>query len=277
MPAGRSMRSSKPSIAELRAVCQPPELIQRYSGEHWAGRLYGRRVSIYVTWLLVRTGLSANAITMAMALVGMAGAALYGVLGLWGPIAGAVLIQVYLLLDCSDGEVARWRGTTGATGIFLDRLGHYAVEATLFVAIGIRAGNPHTGSEVAFTWGSASIGWVALGLFAALLHTLGKAETDLVHVSRAKAGYDATADDEATAVPSGGLGAARRLARLVPIYRLTGAIEASLAALAVLVLERALTDGYGWADGFVVASVVVTALVAGGHFVMILASSRLRP
>ena len=34
-----------PTIAELRAVTQPPSIFARDSGEHWAGRLYIRRVS----------------------------------------------------------------------------------------------------------------------------------------------------------------------------------------------------------------------------------------
>ena len=49
------MRTSTPSIAELRAVAQPPRIFERNSGEHWAGRLYIRRFSPYLTRLLLRT------------------------------------------------------------------------------------------------------------------------------------------------------------------------------------------------------------------------------
>jgi phosphatidylglycerophosphate synthase len=272
------MSSSKPSIAELRAVAQPPELFARYSGEHWAGRLYGRRVSIYVTWFLLRTPLSANAITVLMALVGAAGAGLFSQRGLWWGVLGAVLIQVYLILDCSDGEVARWQGKTGATGIFLDRLGHFLVESTLFMAMGVRAGWPHTGDGVAFFSESHSleVSWMALGLLAAVLHVFGKVETDLVHVARAKAGLPPVVDDASTAAPSGGLGAARRFARLFPFYRLTGAVEASLIALLVVIVDHIQGGELDWTYGFVWGAVVVTALVFVGHLVMILASNRLR-
>ena len=37
---------SMPSIAELRAVAQPESLLARRGDEHWAGRLYMRRLSI---------------------------------------------------------------------------------------------------------------------------------------------------------------------------------------------------------------------------------------
>jgi len=258
------MSTSRPSVADLRRLGQPPGWIERYSGEHWAGRLYARRVSPYVTWALVRTPLSANAITILMGALGVLGAGFFAFRGLLWPVIGALLIQVYLILDCSDGEVARWRGTTGATGIFLDRLGHYAVEASLFAAMGARA---------AFDFDNG--GWFAMGLVASLLHVLGKAETDLVHVARAKAGLEPAADEEHVSLPqASGLAAFRRAARAFPIYRLTGAIEASLLALVLIVI------GDRWADGvehaFVPASVIVTGIILVGHLVMILASNRLR-
>ena len=51
--ASASARSSTPSIAELRAATQPPSIFERNSGEHWAGRLYMRRFSPYLTRLLL--------------------------------------------------------------------------------------------------------------------------------------------------------------------------------------------------------------------------------
>ena len=50
-----------------------------------------------------------------------------------------MLIQLQLLLDCSDGEVARWRGQRSPTGVYLDRIGHWLTEAALPIALGIRA------------------------------------------------------------------------------------------------------------------------------------------
>ncbi|MEE1751031.1 hypothetical protein PUR26_00540, partial [Streptomyces sp. SP18CS02] len=29
--------------------------------------------------------------------------------GVWGAVLGVVAVQLYLLLDCVDGEVARWK------------------------------------------------------------------------------------------------------------------------------------------------------------------------
>nr|MBA3622014.1 CDP-alcohol phosphatidyltransferase family protein [Euzebyales bacterium] len=133
----------RPSLTELRAVAQPPSLTGRTSAEHWAGKLYMRRLSLHATRFLVGTPVSANTLTGLMILVGLAAAAVATVPTLWAALLTVIGIQAYLLLDCSDGEVARWRGTTGPVGVYLDRLGHYVVEAALIAAIGLRADAGH--------------------------------------------------------------------------------------------------------------------------------------
>src|SRR4051794_28068342 len=128
-----------PTIAELRAATQPAAIFARNSGEHWAGRLYMRRLSPYCTRLLLRLGLSANAVTWLMIAVGLVAAAALTLPGV-GPAVGAVLlIQLQLLLDCSDGEVARWREQRSTVGVYLDRIGHWLTEAALPIALGVRA------------------------------------------------------------------------------------------------------------------------------------------
>ena len=54
---------SLPTLDELRAVVQPPEKMQRRNGEHWAGRLYMRRISLRTTRLLVNSPISPNGYT----------------------------------------------------------------------------------------------------------------------------------------------------------------------------------------------------------------------
>ena len=70
-----SAASSTPSIAELRAATQPQSIFERNSGEHWAGRLYMRSVSPYVTRLLMRTPITPNGVTWLMIVVGLLAAA----------------------------------------------------------------------------------------------------------------------------------------------------------------------------------------------------------
>ncbi len=54
-----------PSLAEVRATGQPPEVLARLNDEHWAGRLYMRRFSPYATVVFARLGWSPNAVTVA--------------------------------------------------------------------------------------------------------------------------------------------------------------------------------------------------------------------
>ena len=84
------MRTSGPSIAELRAATQPPSIFERNSGEHWAGRLYIRRASPYLTRTLLPTPLTPNAVTWLMLLSGLAAAGLLTLPGLGWAIAGCV-------------------------------------------------------------------------------------------------------------------------------------------------------------------------------------------
>jgi phosphatidylglycerophosphate synthase len=257
---------SKPSIAELRAATQPPSIFERNSGEHWAGRLYMRRVSPYQTRLLIRTPITPNGVTWLMILVGILAAAALTLPGLGWAVAAVALIQLQLLLDCSDGELARWRKTSSPAGIYLDRLGHYLTEAALPIALGIRAdgGWHHLG------------GWTTLGLVISVLVLLIKSETVLVHVARAESGKPPAQDTAAVAAPrGGGLAALRRAAGKLPFYRAFVAIEATSLALVAAVVDQ-LDDSLVGTHTLVIALIPVAAVTAVGHLLAILTSSRLQ-
>lgn len=258
------MPSSKPSLTELRRVAQPPGLVGRRSAEHWAGRLYMRRWSLRVTRALLPLPVTPNGLTLLMLAVGIVAAAVATVVALWAALLAAVLIQVYLLLDCVDGEVARWRRTTSPAGVYLDRLGHYTVEAALVAAVGVRAdGGP-----------GAIAGWTLLALVGAVLVVLSKVETDLVVVARASSGLPPAPEGSAEPRPAG-LRDLRRLVGRAPVHRIVGAVELSLLLVVAAVVDAVV--GSEVATQVLVAAVAAVALVvAVGHPVSILASDRLR-
>jgi phosphatidylglycerophosphate synthase len=260
------VRSSKPSIAELRTATQPPSLFERNSGEHWTGRLYMRRFSPFVTRFALRTRLSANALTAMTLVFGLAAAGLLTVPGLL-PAAGAVLlIQLQMLFDCSDGEVARWRRQFSTAGIYLDRLSHCVTETAFPIALGIRADGG---------WAQLG-GWTTLGLAVAVLVLLIRTESALVHVARAESGKPLVEDTEAVAAPRArGLRRLRRALGVVPFFRAFVAIEFSLLAFAAAVVDSIAGDLVGTRI-LLVALVPAAAITAAGHLVAILASSRLR-
>jgi phosphatidylglycerophosphate synthase len=262
-----SARTQTPSIAELRAVAQPARIFERNSGEHWAGRLYVRRYSPYLTRLLLRTRLSPNQVTGAMIVVGVLAAALLTLPGVLPAVGVVLLIQLQILLDCSDGELARWREQYSPVGIYLDRFGHYLTETLLPIGLGIRADGG---------WDSIG-GYTTLGLLAAVLALLVRTESALVAVARLESGKAAAADDTAAvAAPrASGLARLRRAVGFFPFFRAFVAIEASLLALAAAVVD-VFADGNPATRGLVVALVPIAAVTAAGHLVAILASSRLR-
>jgi len=236
-------------------VAQPESTIRRASGEHWTGGLYMRHLSIRATRLLIPTRVSANALTWLMLLTGI-GAALVTL----------VLIQFQALLDCMDGELARWRRRTGPIGIYVDRLGHYVTDGCLAIAVGVHADG-----------GLGSIdGWTLVGLAAAFLILLTKAETDLVHVARAQSGRERIPDTAATATSHKSvLRSLRSLAKRVPFNRALLAIEMSVLVLLAAVVDavRGDLDGMRVLD---VALLVIAGVVAVGHLLATVTSDRLR-
>ncbi len=258
-------RPSHPSIAQLREVTQPPSVRTRAGAEHWVAHAYLRDVSPYLTRVLLGAGFSANGVTWLM----IASAALAAVSTGWPSLVGAVLaallIQLQMLLDCSDGEVARWRQTSSPKGVYLDRVGHYVAECGIAVALGVRAaGGPHLSGV-----------WISAGLLLGLLVALNKVENDLVHVSRHYAGMTQMRDVEEVRVPATGLlRKARRLARFVPFHRVFHSVE-----LTLLILVAALADlvAGGVATKVLLVGLLVSACVTVvGHLAAVLASPRLR-
>ncbi|MFC7644967.1 CDP-alcohol phosphatidyltransferase family protein [Streptosporangium lutulentum] len=253
---------SGPSVAELRAVAQPHSTMDRNSGEHWAGALYMRKLSIYVTWFLAKTPITPNQTTWLMILCGVLASAVLALPGLWAAVGAAVLIQIYLLLDCSDGELARWTRRTSITGVYLDRVGHYFAEAALLIGLGFRA------SEILPDW------YTVIGFAAALGAILIKAETDLVDVARARSGLVAATEASAEHFQSRGLGMARKAAAALKFHRVVQAVELSILVVIAAIWD-ALSGGLAATRVLVVACVVVAVLQMILHLISILMSRRL--
>jgi phosphatidylglycerophosphate synthase len=260
------MTSLQPSIAELRDVVQPPAHLGRASGEHWAGRLYMRRVSPYVTRALLRTPISANGVTWLMVPTGLLAAGCLTLPGIGGALGAVAFVQLQLLFDCCDGEVARWRGESSPAGVYLDRVAHHVTDAALPAALGVRA---------AGGWGSLD-GWTTLGLVVAVLALLIKAESHLVVVARAESGLPRVADTTATAAPQPtGLRRARRALAFAPFFRAFVTVEFTVLALAAAIVDALAGDLIG-SRALLVALVPVALLTALGHLVAVMTSDRLR-
>ena len=258
-------RGRTPTVAELRAVVQPEGVMAR-SEEHWMGRAYMRRISPYATLALLRTPITPNGVTVLMLASGIAAGAVLGLPGAAAAVGAALLVQLQLLLDCCDGELARWLDRRSPAGVYLDHLAHYVTEAALPIGLGIHADGG---------WGHFGT-WTTLGLLAAVLVLLVKAESALVHVTRAELGLGPVAAAPDVALPRGGaLRRARRAVGRAPVYRVLHADDLSLLVVLAAVAD-AIAGTLTGSRVLVLGLVGAAAFTAAGHGVAVLASSRLR-
>jgi len=255
-----------PSIDEMRAVCQPDAIRGRRNAEHWTAALFGRSFSIYLTRVAVWAGLSANAVTMLMMLCGWAAAASLLIPGLWGAGLACLFALLQMTIDSIDGEVARWRRTTGPRGIFLDRVAHTTTES----AIPVLAGLSLTLQATPDDWR-----WAAIGGVAGTLVLVNKSLNDAWRLSRVQAGL-ALPKDEAGArtMPRGFIQKARRVADFVPLHRLYHSVEQTILILA-LVIVGTIAGFNGLAVALLVLAIALPFVIVG-HTLAILSSSALR-
>lgn len=266
-PADPSARPR--NIAQLREVTQPPEVRLRANAEHWVASLYLRDVSPYLTWMLLKTSISANGVTGLMILTGWLTAAALLIPGITGAALALVLGQMQMLVDCSDGEVARWRKTSSPAGVFLDKVGHYSTEALIPIALGIRA----AGWPLDFP---ADFAWTTAGFALALFIVLNKALNDMVHVARANAGLQKLSDRKGEAEPSHSVVAKlRRLARFVPFHRLYHSVELTIIAFITAIVALFVPELMAERTVLLIL-LPLAALALVGHFVAIMASKRVR-
>ncbi|MFJ2617825.1 CDP-alcohol phosphatidyltransferase family protein [Glutamicibacter sp. NPDC087344] len=268
-------RPKNPTLDQLRAVCQPPEVRARKNAEHWTAELYLRHISIYLTAILVRTRITANGVTGLMILAGWCMSLALLIPGVWGPLLAVVLSQVQLYFDCSDGEVARWRASQSPRGIFIDMVGHHTTEALIPIALGYRvyvelAADPVTLNQA----------WPTLFMAACLsvLLVLNRSQSLMVHAARSMAGLGKLPDTAAArAVPTTTvIGRLRSLARFLPFHKLLHAVELSLIILACAVISAILGEP-GSAEKWIIWVLLpACVLVNFGHFLSNMASSRLK-
>ena len=117
-------------IEELRKKVQEP--VRRYNDI--AGVLIGDRVSIHVTRAFIALGLSPTVATIAFLVCGLAGSVL-AACGRWWSVAGFVLVFLYYVFDCVDGEVARYHHREKLVWGFHDFMFHLYVKSAFFVAL----------------------------------------------------------------------------------------------------------------------------------------------
>lgn len=264
-PGGAGSGRLTVSVDTIREVGQPHEIRSRATAEHWSADLYWRRVSPHLTRRFLAWGLSADAVTVGVILTGWLAALSLLIPSLAGPLLAAVFAQLQMLVDASDGEVARVRGTSSPRGVFLDKVAHYTTEGGVPIALG---------ASLAIAMDDALP--LALGALLGCMVLMNKALNDAVHVSRSKAGMEAVTDSaEARSISRPVLRLARQAFNLVPLHRVYHSVEMTQLILVAAIVQAIAGAPVVW--WLLIGLVAVTPLVLVGHFVAILASPKLRP
>ncbi|MFM8385052.1 MAG: CDP-alcohol phosphatidyltransferase family protein [Actinomycetota bacterium] len=247
-----SQRPENPTIGQLRAICQPPSVTGRSNAEHWVADLYLRKLSPYLTRLLLKTPITANGVTYLMIITGVSISAALQIPGFFGLFVAFLLSQLQMLWDCCDGEIARWRETQSPKGVFLDRVGHYLTESLIPIALAWRLGEE--GYELLF-----------LGALISVLILLNKGFNDAVHVARAYASLPKLADSKSVGeARSLVIRVARAPFRIFAVQRLFHSVEMSIVILIFSGNENLIRIG-----------LPLAAFVTAGHLVSILSSRKL--
>jgi phosphatidylglycerophosphate synthase len=94
-----------------------------------------RRVSKLLTWVAVKVGATPNQVTIASFAIGLYAAYLFAQGDTWSLIAGAILLQVSIIVDCVDGEIARYTRKFSELGAWLDAITDRVKEYVVFLGL----------------------------------------------------------------------------------------------------------------------------------------------
>ena len=108
---------------------------KKNSNSSWWVKLWVRKASFPFTWLFINLGFSPNAVSVLSIAFVIAACAGYVVSTPTAIITAVVLINVWLVLDCVDGNIARCKKQKTVYGEFVDDIGGYYVVAFIYLAI----------------------------------------------------------------------------------------------------------------------------------------------
>lgn len=153
--------TDRPTLDQLRE--------RVHKGRHqeignWLARRWARPAAVYGTWLAVRLGVSAHQVTLAALLTALGGSLAIGTGTRAGFVAGVALLYLSFWLDRVDGQVARWRGTAGLDGVYLDYLMHHASNLALGFALGYGLSARTGDARWSLAGFAVAAGWVGLSL-----------------------------------------------------------------------------------------------------------------
>jgi len=101
--------------------------------------LVTRPLSFPAAWICMKMGMSATAVTYLSLLFITGGGVLVTLASPAMQITGTIFFTVWLILDCADGNIARYLKTFSSYGEFVDALGGYLINGVIFPVMAVAA------------------------------------------------------------------------------------------------------------------------------------------
>lgn len=113
-----------------------------YSEAFLSNKYVFRHITVYLSYLALKIGISANTLTFISMICAIIGAYMQVYSNLTLLTISNVLMFAYYILDMMDGEVARYNYhvkniSSGKAGAYFDALVHYLFTPVLFFALGV--------------------------------------------------------------------------------------------------------------------------------------------
>jgi len=233
-----------------------------------------RKASKPLTRLALRSGLSPNTITGISFAIGLAAAACFAT-GQWGWILiGAIALQVSLIIDCVDGEVARATRRFTALGAWLDAATDRVKEFAVYGGLAIGASAM-----------GANVWWLAITLIA-LQTTRHVTDYDFARIQRLREAELLRVDirqqgDDRQAARGGLAGAMQASARInrrSAVRWIKKVVHMPIGERWLLLSVLAVSVGPAWAlGGLLIAGVIALTYVLAGRIARTLTWSGATP
>ena len=124
-------KSKSPRYSDFKLL-YPKAKLEKNKFKLWRWLIIGR-ISLFVSWSAIRCNISANTITYLSFIAGLLSFVFFYPSELHNSFAGAILLNLSYLLDCSDGHIARYNKNNSSLGKFLDdSLGEFIITPMWF-------------------------------------------------------------------------------------------------------------------------------------------------
>lgn len=122
------------SIAELKRICHPEH--KNEQARRYIHLFMMRKVSIYLTWMLLHVSVTPNQISVLSLFVAILAGILLGTGRIAMALVGVFLIHFSQVLDCVDGEVARYKQQSSINGMLISWMASNILNAAKWFGLG---------------------------------------------------------------------------------------------------------------------------------------------